>query len=190
MSTQTRPAKTVNGVRVDDLFKVVDDVKATPGIASFRFRIRNRWIDCGHNRSTISDFFGAQQDIPHKKTFVLDADEPELLLGKDEGANPVEYLLHALASCVTSSIVYHAAARGIRIEEIESSVEGKIDLRGFLGLDENIRNGFQNIDMKFRIKAEGSEEEVRDLCRLGPKFSPVFDSVTKGVPVAVACEPK
>ena len=190
MSTQAKPANIVNGVRVDDLFKFIDDVKATPRNATFRFRVRNEWIDCGHNRSMVDGFHGAQQDIRHKTRFVLDADEPEILLGKDEGANPVEYLLHALAACVTSSMVYHAAARGIKIDEIECSVEGKIDTRGFLGLDDTVRNGYQNIEMKFRINAEGTDEQIQELCRLGPTFSPVFDSISKGVPISVTCERK
>jgi uncharacterized OsmC-like protein len=190
MSTQTTEMKSVNGVNVTELFNTIDAVKATPGIAKFKFRLSNQWLDCGHNRSTVKTFYGASQEFDHATVFEMDADEPPILLGKDMGANPVEYLLHALAACVTSSMVYHAAARGIVIEELESSVEGQIDLRGFLGLDKSIRNGYQNIRMNFKIKADVSDEQLQELCRLGPQYSPVFDSVTKGVPVTVTAERK
>lgn len=175
----------MNGVNVEDLFKTIDAIKATPGIAKFKFRLGNKWIDGGHNRSTVDNFYGALEDIERSQTFVLDADEPPILLGKDSGANPVEYLLHALAACVTTAMVYHAAARGIEIEEVESTLEGKIDLRGFLGLDPTVRNGYEGIRMHFKIKADASDEQLQELVRMGPTYSPVFDSVTKGVPVTV-----
>jgi uncharacterized OsmC-like protein len=185
---QTTQTKVVNGVNVDDLFKTIDAIKATPGIAKFKFRIANEWVDGGHNRSTCKDFHGAHEDIEHATTFVLDADEPAILLGKDQGANPVEYLLHALAACVTTSMVYHAAARGIRIEEVESTLQGNIDLRGFLGLDKSVRNGYQDIRMNFRVKADVPDDQLQELAQMGPKFSPVFDSVSKGVPITVSAE--
>jgi len=181
-------ARPVNGVQVQQLFETIEAVKATPGIAKFKFRIRNEWIDAGHNRSIVNEFHGAQQDLSRPAPFILEADEPPLLLGKDQGANPVEYLLHALAACVTTSMVYHAAAKGIRIQEVESRVEGDIDLRGFLGLDKSIRNGYQQIRMNFRIKTDASDEQFKALSELGPTFSPVFDSITKGVPVVVKAE--
>jgi uncharacterized OsmC-like protein len=110
------------------------------------------------------------------------------LLGKDTAANPVEYLLHALAACVTTSMVYHAAARGIQIEEVESSFEGDIDLRGFLELDKNVRNGYQGIRMNFKIKADVPDEQLQQVLELGTGHSPVFDSLTNGVPVSVSAE--
>ena len=148
---ESAEAQPVNGVEVQKLFDTIDAVKSIPGIAKFKFRIRNEWLDAGHNRSTISEYHGAQQDLSRAVPFILDADEPPILLGKDKGANPVEYLLHALAACVTTSMVYHAAAKGIEIQEVESRIEGDIDLRGFLGLDKSIRNGYQQIRMNFRI---------------------------------------
>jgi uncharacterized OsmC-like protein len=190
MATQHALPKLINGVNVDELFKTVDSVKATPGIARFKFKIHNEWIDGAHNRSTVESFYGAGADIRHPKPFVLDADEPPLLLGRDQGANPVEYLLHALAACVTTSMVYHAAARGIHIEEVESSIDGDIDLRGFLGLDKNVRQGYQGIRMNFKIKADVPDDKLQELCQLGPQNSPVYDSITKGVPVKVTAERK
>ncbi len=185
---QTASTKLINGVAVDELFQTIEAVKATPGIAKFKFSLRNNWIDGGHNRSTIKSFYGAGETNDREKAFVLDADEPPVLLGRDKGANPVEYLLKALAACVTTAMVYHAAAKGIEIEELESTVQGDIDLRGFLGIDKNVRNGYQGIRMNFKIKADVTDEELEELYRLGPTFSPVFDSVTKGVPVTVNAE--
>src|SRR5262249_6988963 len=148
--TQTNAAA-INGVDREKLFGTIDAIKATPELAKFRFKVDNEWVDGGHNRSTIRGFFGAGTEFEHAVKFELDSDEPSILLGQDQGPNAGEYLLHALAACVTSAIVYHAAARGIAIQEIESSVDGDVDLRGFLGLDRTVRNGFQEIRMKFRI---------------------------------------
>jgi uncharacterized OsmC-like protein len=170
------------------LFETITHIKTLPGLAKFKFRIGNEWLEGGHNRSTIESFFGAGQDHKHAIKFQIDADEPTLLLGQDAGANPVEHLLHALAACVTSAMVYHAAAKGIVIDEVESSIDGDIDLRGFLGLDPNVRNGYEQIRMKFKIKAEVGDDELQELCKMGPRFSPVFDSLTKGVPVKVTAE--
>ena len=178
----------LNGIEVDQLFQTIEAIKQTSQLADFRFRLQNKWIDGGLNRSTIKNFYGTRKEHQHQEPFILDADEPVILLGEETSANPVEYLLHALTACVTSALVYHAAAKGIRLEEVESRVEGDIDLRGFLGLDANVRRGYKNIKMKFRIKANVPDEQLEELCQLGPTFSPVFDSVTRGVPVEVSLE--
>ena len=180
--------KVVNGVNVDDLFNTINAIKDTPTIAKFRFKADNKWIDGGLNRTTVTNFYGARDDHMHAKEFELDADEPPVLLGKDQGPNPVEYLLTALASCVTTSIVYHAAAKGITINTIESRLEGDIDLHGFLGMDPNVRRGYENIRMVFRIDADAPAEELEEIVKLGPTYSPVYDSVTNGVPVTVEME--
>ena len=176
---------TRNGVNVDELFNTIDAVKKTPVIAKFRFRANNEWFDGGHNRTTIRDFYGIQKDHKHEATFKLDADEPPLLLGTGKGPNPVEYLLTALAACVTTALVYHAAAKGIVLRSVESRLEGDIDLRGFLGIDQNVRNGYQEIRVYFKIDADVPEQELEELVKLGPTYSPVYDSITKGVPVKV-----
>ncbi len=186
-TTQTK-VPVINGVDRDKLFGTVDLIKATPSLAKFQFKVRNEWLDGGHNRSTIDSFFGAGAGQRHAVKFELHTDEPAILLGEDRGANAGEYLLHALAACITTAMVYHAAARGIAIEEVESSVNGDIDLRGFLGLDPTVRNGFQQITIGFKIKADVSDEQLQELCELGWQHSPVFDSITKGVPVKVAAE--
>ncbi len=188
MSTQPmikEDKNTRNGVNVDELFNTIDAVKKTPVIAKFRFRANNEWFDGGHNRTTIKDFYGIQKDHKHDATFKLDADEPPLLLGTGKGPNPVEYLLTALAACVTTALVYHAAAKGIVLKSVESRLEGDIDLRGFLGIDKNVRNGYQEIRVSFKIDADVPEEDLEELVKLGPTYSPVYDSITKGVPVKV-----
>ena len=188
MPVETRRIALLNGVDVIRLTDTIEAVKADPQVASFKFRIQNRRIGCGQNRSQVQQFSAGGKETQHKTNLTLEADEPDALLGTDKGANPVEHLLHALASCVTTSMVYHAAARGIAIEEVESSLEGDLDLRGFLGLAASVRKGYQQIRLKLRIKADVTDQELRELTSLGPNFSPVFDSITKGVPITVTSE--
>lgn len=185
---QSKTATITNGVDLTRLTDTVAAVKATPELGSFQFRIQNRWIHCGENRSEVQSFSAGGKEIEHAGGFTLVADEPDILLGGDRGANPVEHLLHALASCVTTSMVYHAAARGIAVEQVESTLEGDLDLRGFLDLSPDVRRGYQNIRMKLRIKADVSDEQLQELSSLGPTFSPVYDSITRGVRVAVSAE--
>lgn len=185
MATAQKFSTIINGVMVDDLFATIDAVKATPSIAKFNFRLRNQWEGCGQNSSIVDAYHGAGQEQSRTKAFVLRSDEPAILLGRDTAANPVEYLLHALAACLTTSMVYHAAARGIQIEEVESSFEGDIDLHGFLDLDKSVRNGYQGIRVNFKVKADVPDEKLQEIVQLGTGHSPVFDSLTNGVPVSV-----
>ena len=188
MATAQQLPTLVNGVNVDNLFTTIDAIKATPAIAKFNFRIENRWEGAGKNRSAINTFSGAGQEFSRQKSFVLYADEPPVLLGQDSAANPVEYLLHSLAACLTTSMVYHAAARGIQIDAVESSFEGDIDLHGFFDLDPKVRKGYQGIRVSFKIKADVPDERLQEIVELGTGHSPVFDSLTKGVPVTVKAE--
>lgn len=180
--------KVINGVNVTELLQTVDAVKADPTVAIFRFRLKNEWVDGGHNRSTLNEFYGAKQEFQRPQTFMLHADEPLVLLGHDKAPNPGEYLLNALAACVTTSLVYHAAARGIEIEQVETKIEGEIDVRGFLGLDESVRKGFQNIRITLAVQADVTDEQLKEIAGLGQGFSPVFDSIANGVPIAVRTE--
>ena len=180
--------KIINGVNVDQLFNTVNAIKDKAEIAKFKFRARNRWVNGGHNRTTVSDFDGACQTHDRSKPFVFEEDEPPVLLGEDKGANPVEYALAALAGCLTTSLVYHAAAKGIKIEEVESRLEGSLDLHGFLGLSESVRNGYESIRVTFKIKADAPEETLKELVELAQKRSPVFDIITNPVPVSVELE--
>lgn len=185
MQTQT----TINGINVEQLRNTITAITDKPSLAIFRFRAENKWMGGSHNRSSIGGFYGAgQEDTTRTTPFVLDSDEPQVLLGEDKGANPTEYALHALAGCLTTSLVAHAAARGIRIEEIESRLEGKADLRGFLGLSDEVRNGYEEIRVTFRIKAEAPPETLRELVELAQQRSPVFDIFTNPTPVTVRLE--
>ena len=188
MATAKKLPKLVNGVNVDNLFTTIDAIKGTPTIAKFNFRARNKWQGASRNCSTVGAFSGAGQELSRQRPFELKADEPPVLLGEDTAANPVEHLLHALASCLTTSMVYHAAARGIRVDEVESTLEGDIDLHGFLELDKDVRKGFQGIRVTFKVKADVPDEQLQDIVQLGTGHSPVFDSITKGVPVTVKAE--
>ncbi len=177
----------VNGIDMDALQTTVNAIKDPPQLAESKFHIHNKWIKGGYNRTTVTDFFSAGQNISHKQTFELNADEPLVLGGQDKVANPVEHLLHALAACVTTSIICHAAAHGIRIDELESELQGDIDLRGFLGLSRDVRKGYRNIQIKFKVKTD--EEDLEKLKALSD-FSPVFDVVTNGTSVDIQIERK
>ena len=175
-----------NGVDTGQMFGTLDAVKADPSLARFQFRARNRWLGGAHNRSTIRDFYAAnQEDTSRTDAFVLDAGEPAILLGTDTGPNPAEYLLHALAACLTTSLVYVAAARGVRLTEVESTLEGDMDVQGALGLSDDYRNGFERIRVAFRVAGDAPEEKLREVVERAQKRSAVFDMVTNGVPVTV-----
>lgn len=184
-SARMETPNNVNGVNVDELFETITSVKKTPVMAKFRFKAQNQWMDGGHNRTTINHFYGTQQDHDRQAPFKLDADEPPLLLGRDLGPNPVEYALTALAACVTTAIVYHAAAKGITIRSMESRLEGDIDLQGFLGIRDDVPRGYQEIRMVMDIDADASPEQLEELVQLGPTYSPVYDTFTRAVPVSV-----
>jgi len=179
--------KRVNGINLDILNETVSAIQEDPDLGKCKFRARNKWIGGNHNCTTISGFYGAKQEMTHKQAFELHADEPPILAGEDEGANPVEHLLNALAGCVTTGIVAHAAVRGIHIEELESELEGDIDLRGFLGLDPNVPKGYTDIRVKFKVKTD--PENVKRLKELA-EFSPVYNTLIDGVNVDIAIEPR
>ncbi len=184
MSTVTQTIR--NGVDTDKLFATLDLIKEQPELAKFQFRASNRWIDGGHNRSTIQGFYAAGgEDTTRDEAFVIDAGEPAILLGTDTGANPAEYLLHALAACLTTSIVYVAAARKVRLTSVQSVLTGDMDVRGALGVDDEPRNGFKRIGVSFRVTGDASDEKLREVVERAQARSAVYDMVTHGVPVAV-----
>ena len=185
MGEQTS-SQNINGVNVSRLKETIQAIQAKPSLATFRFRIANKWQGGGLNQTTVKASYGAGQDFPGRDgKFTMEADEPPILLGEDKAANPVEHLLHALASCVTTSAVYHAAARGIPLEAVETELEGELDLHGFLGLDPNVRRGFKSITLNMRISGNLTDEQKQEVLKLGPQFSPVYDMVTNSVPVTV-----
>lgn len=175
----------INGIEIDTLKATIGAIQNEPDLGACHFRATNKWLSGNHNRSTVTGFYGAKQEIAHKQAFKMDADEPPILAGNDEGANPVEHLLHALASCLTTSMVAHAAVRGIEIDELESEFEGDIDLRGFLGLADDVPKGYTAIRATFRVKADPADIET--LRRLAT-FSPVFNTLSNGTDVDVKVE--
>ena len=178
-------ANMINGVDVDRLSGTIDHISANPTLARFQFRARNQWIDGSHNRTAIKEFYGAgQEDTSRTEPFVLDADEPPILLGENRAPNAPEYVLHALAACLTGTIVYHAAARGIVLDGLECTIEGDVDLHGFLGLDENVRPGYEGIRVAFKASGDFDEEQLAELASL-TSYSPVRDIVTNPVPLAI-----
>jgi len=175
-----------NGVDSETMFATLDLIKAQPELARFQFRVSNRWIDGAHNRSTIKGFYAAGgEDTTRTEAFELDAGEPAILLGSDTGPNPAEYLLHALAACLTTSIVYVAAARKVELTSVESTLTGDMDVRGALGVDEKPRNGFERIRVSFRVTGHASEEKLREIVERARNRSAVYDMVTNGVHVVL-----
>jgi uncharacterized OsmC-like protein len=173
-----------NGVDTATLFATIDAVKGDPDIAKFRFRATNTWVSGTHNRSTIHGFHGAKQEMTHREPFTFDADHPPVLVGTDNGPTPVEYVLHALAACLTAGIANIAAARGITLTEVSSTVEGDIDLLGILGLSDQVRNGCQQIRISFTLRGD-DPEKLRSVVEQSRRRSAVFDIVTNGVPVSI-----
>lgn len=175
---------TRNGVDVDALFATLAAIRKDPEIAEFRFRATNRWHGADCNVSTVTGFYGAKQEQPHAQPFVMECGEPPVLLGQDRGANPVEFLLNALIGCLTTTMVFHAAARSIEIEAVDSTLEGDIDLRGFLGISAEVRKGYREIRVKMRVKSKGSPHVLRELAQ----YSPVYDVCSRALPVKVEVE--
>jgi len=176
-------AKILNGVDVEQLTETIELIKKQPEIAKFKFRATNTWVEGTHNRATVKSFYGAGKEDDTRDPLVFEIDEPPVLLGANRGANPVEYLLVALSGCVTTSLVAHASAKGIQIKSVSSRLEGDIDLRGFLGISESVPVGYQEIRIFFKIDADLSDQQKEELIAMGEKYSPVYNTVTKAVPV-------
>ena len=182
--TAARPAR--NGVDVPTLFATLDAVKGAPQLADFQFRARNTWVSGTHNRTTIQGFYGAgQEDSSRTEPFVYDADHPAVLTGKGNAPTPVEFLLHAIAACLTAGLANIAAARGVTLHRVESTVEGDIDLLGILGLDPEVRNGYRQIRVSFVIEGDGTPEELASLVEQSRRRSAVYDVLTNGTDVVV-----
>jgi len=189
MSTTTTTEKAApiarNGVNVPVLFATINAVKEHQELAKFQFRARNQWKSGAHSRTTINGFSGAGQEHQRDLTFAYDADHPAVLIGADKGPTPIEFLLHSLLSCLTAGIGSIASARGIDLEEVESTIEGNIDLLGVLGIDPNVRNGYQGLKVSFRIKGNAPEEELKKIVFRSKDRSAVYDVLTNGVPIDI-----
>lgn len=182
----SKPRVPLNGVDTPNLFATINVVGNQPELGRFCFRATNRWIDGTHSRSRIESFSGAGGEHAHASIFQYEADHPAVLVGADRGPTPIEFLLHALASCLTAGIANIAAARGVKLTEVESSVEGDIDLRGILGLSNEVRNGYQQIRVAFSIKGDAPEEKLRQIVEQSRARSAVFDVITNEVPVEIS----
>jgi uncharacterized OsmC-like protein len=182
MTTTDAPMR--NGVDTAALFTTLDAVKDSPDIAKFQFRATNRWISGTHSQSTIHGFYGAGQELTHRTASTFDADHPAVLVGQDNAPTPVEFLLHALAACLTSGLANIAAARGVNLTSVESTVEGDIDLLGILGLSDEVRNGYQQIRVRFHLEGDDADK-LRRIVEQSRLRSAVYDVLTNGVPIAI-----
>jgi uncharacterized OsmC-like protein len=174
-----------NGVDTATLFATLDAVKQAPDAAKFQFRAHNLWVSGTHNRTTIADYFGVGEERSHERTFVFDADHPAVLVGQDHGPTPTEFVLHALAACLTSGLANIAAARGVELTEVRSTVTGDIDLNGILGLNPDVRNGYEQITVHFTIKGDAPAEKLREIVEQSRARSAVYDIITSQVPVTI-----
>ena len=189
MTTITSSTPIRNGIDTAQVYGTLDVLRAQPEAARFEFRVRNNWIDGTHSRSTIHGFWGAgAEDVSRPEPFVVDASEPPVLFGHNEAPNPAEFLLHALAGCLTLTIVNVAAARKVELHEVSSSLTGVLDARGAAGVDDAYRNGFEGIDVDFTIKGDASPEKLREIVDRALARSVVYDMITNGVPVNVRAD--
>jgi uncharacterized OsmC-like protein len=184
-SQSRRAPEPLNGVDTPALFGAIDLLASQNELAKFQFRATNRWKHGTHSRTTIQSFSGAGGEQSHVREFTFDADHPEILTGRDQGPTPVEFLLHGLAACLTAGIGNIAAARGVTLYEVESRLEGDIDMLGLLGLSDAVRNGYQRIRVDFRIKGDASAETLRKIVERSRDRSAVYDVLTNGVPVEI-----
>lgn len=186
----TREAtKVMNGVDVDQLMETVEALQENPDLARFSFQAHTEWMEGARSRTEIKEFYGVgREDASREEPFVLFGDEPPVLLGANSAPNAVETVLHGLASCLAVGIAYNAAARGIEIGHMEFDLEGDLDLRAFLGLSDEVRPGFEDIRVNYRISTDASREEIEQLCEYVQKTSPVLDIVANSVPVSIRLE--
>jgi uncharacterized OsmC-like protein len=186
MAAEVAAPTLVNGVNVDQLVGTVNAIRANPELARFTFRARTDWAGGGHSRTTIQGFYGAgAEDTSRATPFIMDSDKPPVLLGQNAGPSALEAVLHALASCVAVGFVYHAAAQGIKIEQLSFDLEGDLDLRAFLGLTDTVRPGYQGIRLTYHVKADAPRERLKALCDHVQRTSPVLDIVRNPVPVTL-----
>ena len=184
--TTRAPREPRNGVNTPALLATINAVKETPALAKFQFRASSRWLDGTYSESRVESFTGAGGEHKHQTEFRYGADHPAVLVGQDRGPTPVEFLLHALAMCITAGIGNIAAVRGVTLTSVESHVEGDIDLRGILGLSGIVRNGYERIRISVTIAGDAPPEKLREIVEQSRARSAVFDVLTNGVPVDVS----
>jgi uncharacterized OsmC-like protein len=185
-TTSHKPARPpLNGVDTPTLLATINAVGDEPALAKFQFRAANRWVSGTHSRTTIDSFYGAGEERRHLEPQVYDVDHPTVLVAEDHGPTPVEFLLHALAGCLTAGLGNIAATRGIKLDEVSSTVEGDIDLQGIFGQSSEVRNGYEAIRVRFSVRGDASAEELKALVGQSCARSAVFDVLTNGVPVSI-----
>jgi uncharacterized OsmC-like protein len=186
MQEQTRPVRPpLNGVDTPTLLSTINFVAGQPELAKFQFRASNEWMKGTHSRSSMLGFYGAGGEQAHVKSYVADGDHPNVLVGADNAPTPVEWLLHALATCLTAGIANIAAARGIKLTKVKSYVTGDIDLRAILGISDEVRNGYESISIDFEVEGDAPPEKLKQLVEQARARSAVFDVLTNGVPISV-----
>ena len=182
----TVATESINGVDVEQLTETINQVKENPDLAKFKFRAHTEWVNGAFSRTEIQDFYGAgKEDDSRSEPFVMEGDEPPVLLGSNKAPNAVETVLHALTSCLAVGFAYNAAAKGIEVEDLSFDISGDMDLHAFLGLSDEIRPGYDNIKVTYRVNCDASREEVEELCKYIQKTSPVMDIIKNPVPVTV-----
>lgn len=185
MTTQT----ILNGVNAEELKDCIDTISSDHSLGKYQFRAINKWISGAQCQTSIRDFTAAGNEYTDRqRTHQLIGDEPVALLGDDAGPNATEALLHALAACLNTTFIFHATAQGVKVEQLEFCLEGNIDINGLLGLDANVRNGFQEIKITCKVKADAPLEKIEQLVQTAQDRSPVFDCVIHEVPVTVTLE--
>jgi uncharacterized OsmC-like protein len=178
----------VNGVSVTKLLQSTEAVKNDTALSKFKFQAKGKWIFGAHIQTSIDDYYGASQTYNRAQPFVYDGDEPAVLFGTDLAANPLEYVLVALNGCLTTALVYNASAQGIYLEEVESTLEGNMDVRGAMGLSKEVRNGYENIKVSFRVKSSAPKEKIKELIEVAQMRSPVFDILSNPTPIEVTLQ--
>jgi uncharacterized OsmC-like protein len=182
--TKRAPAP-INGVNTPALFATLDAVRAQPDLAKFQFRAKSHWVSGTQSQTTMHGFYGAGNELTHVETYAATGDHPAVLCGSDQGPTPVEWVLHALASCLMAGIGNVASARGIKLDKVEATLEGDIDLLGLLGLSNEVRNGYQGVKVSFTIDGDASVEELEKIVLQSKARSAVYDIITNGVPVSI-----
>ena len=174
-----------NGVDTPTLLATINAVGEQPPLARFKFRASNKWIAGTHSQSRVSSFYGAGGEHEHQASWVYDADHPNVLVGADNGPTPVEFVLVALASCLTAGIANIAATRGVTLTEVESTVEGDIDLQGIFGQSTEVRNGYEQVRVRFKIKGDAPADKLCEIVAQSRARSAVFDIISNPVPVTI-----
>jgi uncharacterized OsmC-like protein len=178
-------AKVDNGVNVEALLGAREALTKAPEAAKFAFRASCKWVNGTHSRSSVKSYYGLGAEQSHKTEFKFDADHPEVFASEDNGALPVEYVLVGLASCLTAGIAAVAQRRNIQLRSVESRVEGTLDIQGILGIDRDVRNGYDNIKVVFDIDADAPRKDIEALVAQSQKRSAVFDIVSNPTNVTV-----